>query len=373
MGADICKALEICESAHIVHANIKPENIFVSKFGEFKLGDFSLAKSIQTENTTVIRRRNIGYMAPEVYRGYDCSFSSDLYALGMVMYQFLNQGRMPYMPNYPAKITYQDEEKAILRRMNGEALTKPENMSEELFAIVSRMCAQNAEQRFQSAREVREKLSNLLKTGHEELDMNATVSIFSSKMRKERMEKFKKMQETKENTDEAEHVEEINRMKDKQEEPIKEEVKKEQEATLEQRGTEPEIKVKPSKNNMKKETQKQRKPRRKLTNRGIGLIIALVTLALMGLAVFLNQPPKPVEEVEQQEEQKQSKQIVVPNVVGMNFNNAKEILEAVGFKVKEKSVQKESTVNGKVVAQSLKAETKEEEGTEITLQVVRNK
>ena len=74
---------------------------------------------------------------------------------------------------------------------------------------------------------------------------------------------------------------------------------------------------------------------------------------------------------------------LIYNMIEKNWPNAKlraviDRSKKVNYKgmqsyTKEKSVQKESTVNGKVVAQSLKAETKEEEGTEITLQVVRNK
>ena len=44
LGKDICKALMLCEARHIIHRDIKPENILVSKFGDYKLGDFGVAR-----------------------------------------------------------------------------------------------------------------------------------------------------------------------------------------------------------------------------------------------------------------------------------------------------------------------------------------
>lgn len=47
LGIDLCKALEYCQCQNIIHRDIKPENIFVSRFGEFKLGDFGIARELE--------------------------------------------------------------------------------------------------------------------------------------------------------------------------------------------------------------------------------------------------------------------------------------------------------------------------------------
>ena len=47
LGIDICKALEICQKYNVVHRDIKPENIFLSEIGDFKLGDFGIARTVE--------------------------------------------------------------------------------------------------------------------------------------------------------------------------------------------------------------------------------------------------------------------------------------------------------------------------------------
>ena len=47
LGIDICKALELCQKFNIIHRDIKPENIFVSKLGDYKLGDFGIARTVE--------------------------------------------------------------------------------------------------------------------------------------------------------------------------------------------------------------------------------------------------------------------------------------------------------------------------------------
>lgn len=66
LGVDICHALELCESEKIIHRDIKPQNIFINKFGDYKLGDFGIAKSIDYASKatskvgTYVHREKIG-------------------------------------------------------------------------------------------------------------------------------------------------------------------------------------------------------------------------------------------------------------------------------------------------------------------------
>ena len=59
LGIDLCTALELCEKYNIVHRDIKPENIFVSPNGDFKLGDFGIARSI--ESGVCVWREGVGW------------------------------------------------------------------------------------------------------------------------------------------------------------------------------------------------------------------------------------------------------------------------------------------------------------------------
>ena len=69
LGIDLCRALELCQKYNIIHRGIKPENIFVSDNGDFKLGDFGIARTIEKTTSGLSKKGTYSYMAPEVYRG----------------------------------------------------------------------------------------------------------------------------------------------------------------------------------------------------------------------------------------------------------------------------------------------------------------
>ena len=163
LGADISNALAFCEGQNIIHRDIKPGNIMVSANGSFKLGDFGIAGT--TEQGTIggfSQRGTYPYMAPEIYRGEICSGSVDLYSLGLVMYQLLNNGRIPFMPPYPETARPSDKENAVYRRFSGEAIPAPANGSPQLQQIVLKACAFLPQDRYQSAAQMRNELQQLL-------------------------------------------------------------------------------------------------------------------------------------------------------------------------------------------------------------------
>ena len=81
IGIDICKALEVCQKYNIVHRDIKPENIFVSSLGDYKLGDFGVAKTMKHEMTIMTTTGTYVYMAPELKKGEECGTNVDIYSL----------------------------------------------------------------------------------------------------------------------------------------------------------------------------------------------------------------------------------------------------------------------------------------------------
>ena len=68
MALDILTALEYCHSYKIMHRDIKPANIFVSEFGEYKLGDFGISREVEKANATMSQKGTKSYMAPEMIR-----------------------------------------------------------------------------------------------------------------------------------------------------------------------------------------------------------------------------------------------------------------------------------------------------------------
>lgn len=160
LGIDMCRALELCASQSITHRDIKPDNIFVSELGDFKLGDFGIARTMDV-TTGATKAGTYKYMAPEIYNGKPYNASVDMYSLGIVLYQLLNDGRTPFLPPYPEPIRYPAPDTAIVLRMSGKPLDPPRNAGPALSAIVLRACAFEPAQRFASPAEMRQALEDL--------------------------------------------------------------------------------------------------------------------------------------------------------------------------------------------------------------------
>lgn len=158
LGVDICTALENCEQNHIVHRDIKPDNIFVSRFGEYKLGDFGIARKMEASQANLSKKGTLNYMAPEIYRGEGYGPNVDIYSLGLVLYTLLNNKRIAFLPPYPQPITYNDNENALYQRLSGVPIPLPYNASPDLASVILKACAYNPAERYQTATEFKNAL-----------------------------------------------------------------------------------------------------------------------------------------------------------------------------------------------------------------------
>ena len=161
IGLDICSALKACHEMNIIHRDIKPENIFVNKFGNFKLGDFGIARTIDKTMSHLSRKGTYLYMAPEVYLGNEYGLTADLYSLGTVLYRFLNGNRIPFLPTDRA-IVYQDQIRALQCRMRGDRILPPLNGSEMLKKVILRSVEFDPSMRYRSAEEMAADLERCL-------------------------------------------------------------------------------------------------------------------------------------------------------------------------------------------------------------------
>ena len=162
LGIDLCRALELCRKYNILHRDIKPENIFVSASGDYKLGDFGIARTIEKTTGGLSKKGTYTYMAPEVYCGQPYGFAADIYSLGIVMYRLLNDNRTPFLPSYPASVSHDDQESALARRIGGEPLPPPKNAGAGLWEIVRRACAFAPHERYTSPGQMRLELEAIL-------------------------------------------------------------------------------------------------------------------------------------------------------------------------------------------------------------------
>lgn len=166
LGISLCDALSVCHKNSIIHRDIKPDNIFLTKNGQYKLGDFGVARTVEKTTSEMSKKGTYSYMAPEVYRGENYGSSVDIYSLGMVMHRLLNFNREPFAPLPPTAITYKDKEEALIKRMTGSPLLKPANASESLSRIILKACAFKPGDRFLSAYEMKSELVRLKNDPH---------------------------------------------------------------------------------------------------------------------------------------------------------------------------------------------------------------
>ena len=182
LGIDICSALELCRKNAIIHRDIKPENIFVSKNGRFKLGDFGIAKNIDKTTSELTKTGTYTYMAPEVYKGAPYGASVDIYSLGIVLYNYTNNGRSPFISATQSSVLPAEKTEALLRRIKGETLPAPANADDALARVILKACAYLPRDRYLTPTDMRRDLEALLdgrSVGVSSLDK--TVGIFGNR------------------------------------------------------------------------------------------------------------------------------------------------------------------------------------------------
>lgn len=167
LGMDICQGLETCQKFHVLHKDIKLENIFVSDTGHYKLGDFGISKVMKQSKLNQYLEGTRLYMAPEALQGKKYDVRADVYSLGLVLYRLLNHNRAPFMPSYPQEVSKQDKESALKKRLEGAEIPLPCNAGEDLGNIIKKACNYNPDKRFQVPQEMYEALETILdkKTG----------------------------------------------------------------------------------------------------------------------------------------------------------------------------------------------------------------
>lgn len=160
LGIDICKALETCHSLGIVHRDVKPANIYLSPWGDFKLGDFGASSAVSSLSDSD-RIFTPQYAAPEVIRGGSYSSNIDTYSLGLVMYYLLNGRRYPFLSQDQYPPSADARNLALSRRLAGEQLPKIPKVKPRLQNVVLKACAFRPKNRFQTAAEMRKALEKL--------------------------------------------------------------------------------------------------------------------------------------------------------------------------------------------------------------------
>jgi molecular chaperone DnaK len=141
----LCDAMSYAHKLNIIHRDIKPANIMITKDNTVKVTDFGIAKILKGDDSTKSGTAVIGtplYMAPEQITGEGIDARSDIYALGIMMYELVS-GQPPF---YLGNIEY--------HHIHTAPPPLPEKVSEKLRAIIMRCVQKNPSARFQSIEEI---------------------------------------------------------------------------------------------------------------------------------------------------------------------------------------------------------------------------
>ncbi|MEW6188710.1 MAG: Stk1 family PASTA domain-containing Ser/Thr kinase [Actinomycetota bacterium] len=153
IARQVCSALRFAHKHDIIHRDIKPHNIIITTEGEVKVTDFGIARagtSTMTQTGTILGTAH--YISPEQAHGAPATIASDIYSLGVVLFEMLT-GKAPFEGESPVAIAlkHAHESPPSPRSINPD-------IPESLEAVVLKALSKHPSDRYQSAQEMREDL-----------------------------------------------------------------------------------------------------------------------------------------------------------------------------------------------------------------------
>jgi eukaryotic-like serine/threonine-protein kinase len=161
IAADVAKALGRAHEGGLVHRDIKPSNIMITSSGQTKVTDFGIARALGTDGDQTITQTGMvigtaAYFSPEQAQGSPVDARSDVYALGVVLYEML-AGRAPFTGETPLAVAY----KHVREDPEPPSTVNPD-VPKSLDSITMKALAKNPDNRFSSASEMDDDLQRFL-------------------------------------------------------------------------------------------------------------------------------------------------------------------------------------------------------------------
>lgn len=172
IAAQICQGLDYAHRNHVIHRDIKPENIFILKNGRAKIMDFGIARLATDEGTLTQANSSIGtpkYMSPEQVRGEKVDHRSDIFSVGVVLYEMV-AGFNPFSGDHVTTIIYKILNKEPEPINLEEGLT---HLSETIQLILQKSLAKDRAERYQSCADLADDLQFVLKGHSQTLGLKA--------------------------------------------------------------------------------------------------------------------------------------------------------------------------------------------------------
>ena len=155
---EIARALGAAHARHIVHRDVKPQNVLIDEEGSAKVTDFGIARSLDDDGLTADGRvlGTTDYVSPEQALGHDVTGQSDLYSLGIVLYEMLT-GSVPFRGENQVAVAM----KHVREELPDVQALRPE-VSASLAAVIDRATAKDLHERYRSDEELIADLEDVL-------------------------------------------------------------------------------------------------------------------------------------------------------------------------------------------------------------------
>ncbi|MFF4092549.1 protein kinase [Streptomyces sp. NPDC001834] len=163
VASDVLAALDTSHEMGLVHRDIKPGNVMMTKRGVVKVMDFGIARAMQSGVTSMTQTGMVvgtpQYLSPEQALGRGVDARSDLYSVGIMLFQLLT-GRLPFDADSPLAIAYAHvQEEAVAPSTINRAITPA------MDALVARALKKNPNERFPSAAAMQDEIARVLSAG----------------------------------------------------------------------------------------------------------------------------------------------------------------------------------------------------------------
>ncbi|MCJ7581900.1 MAG: serine/threonine protein kinase [Candidatus Aminicenantes bacterium] len=157
IAKQICDGLTEAHKSGVVHRDLKPSNIMIDKQGDVRIMDFGIARSLEAKGITSagVMIGTPEYMSPEQVEGKEVDQRSDIYSLGIILYEMVT-GRVPFKGDTPFTIGMKHK---------GEIPQNPKELnpqiSDDLSSVIMRCLEKEKDRRYQSAGEARSELESI--------------------------------------------------------------------------------------------------------------------------------------------------------------------------------------------------------------------